>query len=123
MVLAVLDDLLFTSKIRSVAAATGQPVIFVRRRDGVMTAVREHAPTVVIFDLDREPLDAVGLIQEIRARTDLAGLRLVAFASHVHADRIDAARRAGCDLVLARSGFVASLPAIVGGHPPGTTQV
>jgi DNA-binding NarL/FixJ family response regulator len=117
MVLAVLDDLLFTSKIRAVATATGQSVMFVRRRDGVMAAIREHSPSLVIFDLDRAPLDAVGLIQDIRADRDVAATRLVAFASHVHTDRIAEAQRAGCNAVLARSTFVTSLPAILAGEP------
>lgn len=120
MVLAVLDDLLFTSKIRSAATAAGQRVVFVRKREAVMPAVREHAPMLVIFDLDRDALDATGLIAEIRSSSELADVRLVAFASHVHEDRIARARRAGCDAVLARSAFVASLPDILAGQPLGS---
>jgi hypothetical protein len=38
---------------------------------------------------------------------------VVAFASHVRADLIAEARAAGADRVLARSAFVAELPALV----------
>jgi hypothetical protein len=68
---------------------------------------------VVILDLDREALDPIGVIREIRALSDLAGVRLVGFGSHVHAEVFAAAREAGCDRVLARSGFVAALPELV----------
>lgn len=113
MVLAVVDDLLFSSKIRSVAGATAQSVVFVRTRNAVLAAMRQHHPSVVVFDLDRDVLDPIGLIREIRSSTEFARAQLVGFASHVHADRLQAAREAGCDRTLARSGFVAALPTLL----------
>jgi hypothetical protein len=38
--------------------------------------------------------------------------RIAGFASHVHVDRMQSAREAGCDEVLARSAFVAALPSL-----------
>ena len=113
MVLAVVDDLLFSSKIRSVAGATAQSVVFVRTRGAVLGAMREHHPSVVLFDLDRDVLDPIGLIREIRSSPEFARARLVGFASHVHVDRLKAAQEAGCDRTLARSGFVAALPGLL----------
>jgi hypothetical protein len=118
MVLAVVDDLLFSSKIRAVATATGRPAAFVREREAVLPAIREHQPTLVIFDLDRANLDPVGAIMEIRAQPDLAGLKLVGFGSHVHAERFAMARAAGLDVAMARSGFVAVLPQLLAVEPP-----
>ena len=113
MVLAVVDDLLFSSKIRAVASSTGRPVAFVRDRAAIVASIRERQPSLVIFDLDRASLDPIGAIAEIRSQTDLAGVRLVGFASHVHADLFAAARAAGIDLALARSGFVTALPELM----------
>ena len=109
MVIAVVDDLLFSSKIRAVASHTGTQIVFVRERAAIVDAVRVNAPTLVIFDLDRDTLDPVGAIAEIRATDDLKDVRLVGFVSHVRADRIAAARAAGATQVLARSAFVATL--------------
>ena len=109
MVIAVVDDLLFSSKIRAVASQTGTQIAFVRERAAIVDAVRGKAPTLVIFDLDRDALDPVGAIAEIRATDDLKDVRLVGFVSHVRADRIAAARAAGATQVLARSAFVATL--------------
>ncbi len=113
MVLAVVDDLLFSSKIRSVAAATGQTIAFVRDRAAVVSSIRERQPSLVIFDLDRDGLDPIGAIEEIRSHADLAGVKLIGFASHVHAERFTAARAAGIDVALARSGFVTALPQLL----------
>lgn len=110
MVLAVVDDLLFSSKIRAAAGATATTVVFVRKRDAVLAVVRAQHPTQVILDLDRDALDPIGLIREIRSAPELAAIQLIGFASHVHADRLQEARTAGCDRVMARSGFVAALP-------------
>ena len=110
MVLAVVDDLLFQSKIRSAAEAGHGAVVFVRRRDLVIDAMRTHHPSQVILDLDRDALDPLGLIREIRELPEFATTSLVGFASHVHGERLQAAREAGCDRVMARSGFVTALP-------------
>ncbi len=40
-------------------------------------------------------------------------VRVIAFASHVHVELIDAARRAGADQVLARSQFAGNLADIL----------
>ena len=116
MVLAVVDDLLFSSKIREAARAAGMTATFARRREDVIAAIRAGRPTVVILDLDRETWDPIGVIAEIRALPEFASVRLVGFGSHVHAATFAAARAAGCDRVMARSGFVAALPQLVRGN-------
>lgn len=113
MVLALVDDLLFSSKIRSVAASAGRPIVFVRKRDDVLNSIREHKPGIVLFDLDRAALDPVGAIREIRSHADLAHVKLIGFGSHVHVERFQEAREAGIDAAMARSGFVVALPKIV----------
>jgi CheY-like chemotaxis protein len=110
MVLAVVDDLLFSSKIRSVAEHVGEPITFVRTRAEVMPALIDKGARAVIFDLDRSPLDPIGAITEIRSRSDLAQVRVLAFVRHTSSEAIAQARRAGADVVLARSAFFPALP-------------
>jgi DNA-binding NarL/FixJ family response regulator len=117
MVLVAVDDLLFSSKIRAAAGASGGTVAFVRSRAALVPEIRARRPALVIFDLDAAPLDPIGAIEEIRRTPDLTSVRLVGFVSHVHADRIAAARAAGIDTVMARSAFVAALPRLVGPDP------
>ena len=116
-VLAVVDDLLFSSKIRAMADRAGQTVVFSRSRAAVLPDILAHAPRLVIVDLDRAALDPIATIREIKSRPDLAELKVIGYVSHVHTDLIEDARRAGIDLVLARSAFVTKLPELLAPIP------
>lgn len=113
MIVAVVDDLLFSSKIRSVAEHAACPIVFVRTADAVLTEVRAKRPRLVLIDLDRASLDPIGAVRALKLEPELQDTRVVGFVSHVHADRIAAAREAGIDVVLARSAFVGALPKLV----------
>jgi DNA-binding NarL/FixJ family response regulator len=115
VILAAVDDLLFSSKIRGVAKHAGVEVRFVRAPGAVLDAVREHRPTLLVLDLDAARLEPVAVLEALRAEPPDARPRTVGFVSHVHAEVIEAARSAGADLVLARSAFVAALPELVAG--------
>lgn len=119
MIVAVVDDLLFSSKIRGAAQLGGQTIHFVRNAAAVIGEIREKQPGLVIFDLDRASLSPSATIAAVKAEPDLAHIPLVGYVSHVHADVIEAARRAGIDQVMARSAFVAQLPLLLkAGAPP-----
>ena len=113
MILALVDDLLFSSKIRAVAGHASRPVIFVRSAEALATHARSGPPDLILVDLDRAALDPIGAIRALKADPDLRTIRVVGFVSHVHADRIAEARSAGIDQVLARSAFVQALPNLV----------
>lgn len=101
------DDLLFRSKIRAVAAHTGAAVTFAR--DAGDEALDEAA--LAIVDLD----GATAITTLTRLRDLHPDLRIVGFVSHVHAERIREARATGGVEVLARSAFVQQLPDLLGG--------
>ena len=116
MVLAVVDDLLFSSKIRAVAAGANETVTFVRNRDRVKEACLQHQPRLVLIDLDRDglnPIETIAMIRQLSA----PGPRIVAFGAHVNVDRLSAAREAGADQAMARSAFVTALPGLLGVVP------
>jgi PleD family two-component response regulator len=113
MVLAVVDDLMFTSKIRAAANGTGVPVAFARSSSAALAEMKKSAPTLVIFDLDNPRTDPIGTVAAMKADQTLASIPTVGFVSHVHADLIDRARQAGVSDVLARSAFTAQLPEIL----------
>ena len=126
MVLAVVDDLLFSSKIRAVAAGAGESVAFVRNPDNIAAALAEHQPRLVLIDLDRDALRPVETIAAIRATFGAANSgatsstalpapapRIIGFGAHVNVARLQAAREAGADQALARSAFVAALPSLL----------
>jgi CheY-like chemotaxis protein len=113
MVLAVVDDLLFSSKIRAVAAGASEAVTFVRTPGGVKAACAEHKPRLVLIDLDRDALNPIETIAAIRGMPAPVP-RIVAFGAHVNVDRLRAAREAGADQAMARSAFVTALPRLLG---------
>ena len=109
MVLAAVDDLLFSSKIRATAKAAGVELTFARSPQEILEQARTQKPRLVIFDLNSGKTDPVATIAALKADPALATIRTLAFASHVHTDLIASARKAGADQVLPRSAFAANL--------------
>jgi len=113
MTLVVLeDDLLFLSRIREAAGA--RPIKVVRGAAALLEACRSSASPLVLADLDSPRLDATGAIRALRQDPAGAGVTVVGFFSHVHAERAGEATAAGADRVLARGAFVRELPSLLG---------
>jgi PleD family two-component response regulator len=113
MILAVLDDLMFTSKIKTTASQLGVTVAFARSADAALGAMRDAAPSLVILDLNNPRTNPLAIVAAMRENPALAAVPIVGYASHVQVDVIDAARRAGVTDVLARSAFTQQLPDIL----------
>ena len=113
MILAVLDDLFFSIKIKTAAKTLGTEVYFERAPDQVLESVRAKAPRLVIFDLDSVKMRPIEAIAAMKADPALRDVPTIGFVSHVHADIIAAARAAGIGQVLARSAFVDQLGSIL----------
>lgn len=116
MVLAIVDDLMFASKIKTAAGQLGVTVAFARSSDAAMTAIRENAPTLVILDLNNPRTDPLGTVATMKGDPATMAIRTVGYASHVQTDVIEAARRAGVDEVMARSAFTTRLHEIMAGR-------
>jgi DNA-binding NarL/FixJ family response regulator len=112
-ILAAVDDFLFRSKIRAVAKHVNAEVQFAQTQDEILAQARAAKPALVIVDLNSQKADPVALIAALKADAALAGVRTIGFASHVHVDLINAARKAGADLVLPRSQFAGNLAEIL----------
>ncbi|HEV3140182.1 MAG TPA: response regulator [Vicinamibacterales bacterium] len=113
MILAVLDDLMFMSRIKTAATQLGAPVTFARSAAAAMTEMQKSAPSLVILDLDNPRTGPLDIVASMKADQALANVPTVGFVSHVHANVIDAARHAGVGEVLARSVFTQRLAEIL----------
>jgi PleD family two-component response regulator len=113
MILAVLDDLMFTSKIRSTAAQLGVQIAFARSSAAALEQMKRERPAAVIFDLDNPRTDPLGTLGAMKADASLAEIPTVGYVSHVHVEMIDAARRSGMNEVLPRSAFAGGLSTIL----------
>jgi PleD family two-component response regulator len=113
MILAVLDDLMFTSKIKTTASKLGVAVTFARSTDGALAEMRKSAPSLVILDLNNARTNPLGIVAAMKQEPALAAIPTVGYVSHVQTDVIAAAREAGVGDVLARSAFTQQLPEIL----------
>ena len=109
IVVALVEDLLFLSKIRETAKAVGVTVITGDTRSCV-PSILETGPQAILLDLNSRMLAAVDCVRALKADPATRQIPIVGFVSHVQSDLIAAARAAGCDLVLARSAFSQQLP-------------
>lgn len=104
-VVALVNDLIFESRIAAVADALGAPVRIARTAEAVLAAI-SHAERLIV-DLHAEAVDSLKLIKDARgARPDL---EIIGIFSHVQIDRKKAAEQAGASRVLPRSVFVQRL--------------
>jgi PleD family two-component response regulator len=113
MILAVLDDLMFSSKIKTTARQLGVAVTFARSAETAIAEMRKSAPSLVILDLNNARTNPLGIVASMKEDPALAAIPTVGYASHVQTDVINAARQAGVGEVLARSAFTIQLADIL----------
>lgn len=111
-IVALVDDLMFLSRIREAAARPGVEVKAVRNAGALLDACRAEA-ALVVADLDSPRLHAIDAIRSLRADPAGAALTVIGFFSHVHSERARDATAAGASQVLPRSAFVRELGALV----------
>ncbi len=114
MIVALVDDLMFLSRIREAAGGTGAEVRAVRTGSALLEACRA-APALVVADLDSPRLQAAEAIRALRDDPAGASLTVIGFYSHVHDDRAQAAAAAGASRAMPRSAFVRELPGLIAG--------
>jgi CheY-like chemotaxis protein len=110
-VLALIDDLMFLSRVREAARGLGLEVKPVRRAQDAVDGARAGAALLVV-DLDSSRLPWAETVAAIRAEPALT-VPVVGFLSHVNADGAREATALGCTQVLARSAFVQELPRLL----------
>lgn len=103
-------DLMFTSKVTSTASALGFRMETVGNADSVAARVADAHPQAVFLDLGWTDLDPRVLIKQLGPAPRP---RVIAFGSHVDVARLEQARDAGCDDVMPRSRFSATLPELL----------
>ncbi|MFQ5664378.1 MAG: response regulator [Terriglobia bacterium] len=119
-VLAVVDDLFFVSKLQGTARQVGAELTTVRAADFRLEGVRQQKPALVVFDLNTTSGNAVELIRQLKADGELGQIPVLGFFSHVQVDLQRAAEQAGCEQVLPRSKFTATLPALLQQFAPAS---
>jgi CheY-like chemotaxis protein len=112
MILAVVDDLLFLSKIQQTAKHLGVAVKSARPAD-LPKLGSDGVANALIIDLNHRSGKALEVLRTLKSDLKTKDLAVIGFVAHVQDDLIAAARHAGCDLILARSAFVSQLPSLL----------
>ena len=110
-VVAVLNDMIFETKIRSTAQALGFETTFASSLAALAAELDGIRPSLLIVDLNTAGVGAVasGNVHTPRPY-------VIAFVSHVDQNLAKQAAEAGADLVMPRSTFTAELPRILQTH-------
>lgn len=120
MLLAIVSDLLFRSRIDHAARRAGVPLRVARSMEQLERHLANGMPAMAIVDLEIDSMDPAAAIRRLREMPGGDALPIVAYAGHTNVAAIETGRAAGAGVVLARSALVAQLPALVARvAPPG----
>lgn len=114
-VVALVDDLLFVSKMLETAKHVGVELKTAANADALLDFVAQQTPALVIVDLNARQ-GGVAAVEQLRAAGNT--LPVIAFLSHVQVELAERAKAAGCTLVLPRSKFTQQLAEILRGAEP-----
>lgn len=118
-VLAVVNDLFFSSKLIDAAKRSGMAIEFVKESEEILEKAKAR-PSVIIFDLNFEAVDPLKMITQLKGNAETKGISLIGYLSHVQGELKMQAQEAGCDMVLARSAFSQNMPVIFKRHAGNT---
>ena len=105
------SNLLFSSMVTGTATALGQEVAVAGNLAEAIELCRAGPTAYIIIDLGMAEINVATAI--IQLREAAGAVPAIAFGSHVDKARLDEARAAGCDEVMARSKFSAELPSLL----------
>jgi DNA-binding response OmpR family regulator len=105
-------DLMFTAKVTGTASDLGYRMRVAGDVATARTLIEQSPPRLILVDLTAGDPAAPEALDAYRRLTG-PSTWLVGVVPHVDAERLAAARAAGCDLALPRSKFSADLPALL----------
>ena len=112
-VVYMISDMLFSSKLREAAKASGVAVQAAREPAAWAAAARDAKLAIVDLRMPSalEALDALSRVMPPQS------LRVVGFIDHERTDVMDQARAKGCTDVMAKGQFANALPKLLTGLP------
>jgi hypothetical protein len=116
-VVYLVQDMLFTSKIREAAKAVGLTIQGTREPAALVAAAA--GAKLVVLDL-RLPA-ALDALAALGADPAAKGVPSVGFIDHEKLDVMDQARERGCGQVMAKGQFANALPRLLAGLAPTAT--
>lgn len=118
-VIFLTKDLLFSSRVTSVAAHLRIDLSVLSDAKEIVERVSTIPVKVILIDLSISGLDAAHLVPQLRKLSPPPGA-ILAFGPHVHRVKLAAARDAGCDEVFSRGEFNSRKEKILADYARGT---
>jgi DNA-binding NarL/FixJ family response regulator len=113
IILSLVDDMFFSSKIESTAKLVGVRAIQVFDPRQLEKALEGPPPRMIILDLGSKTCAPLEILRRIKADARFSRIAIVGFLSHVRHELGREAREAGCNQVMPRSAFAANLSIIL----------
>ncbi len=111
LILAVIPDLMFQSRVREQANALDFRMEVADTMEETVSSL-DASPELVVLDLHAMGIDTQKVIADAKKRQ----VPVLAFGRHTEIDVLRAAREAGADAVVVRSTFVEDLPQLLREH-------
>jgi CheY-like chemotaxis protein len=108
-VVYLINDMMFSSKVREVAKQTGVSIAAAREPAAWAAAAREAKLAIVDLRLPT----ALAALDALAAQP--GSVRVVGFVEHERTDVMDQARAKGCSDVMAKGQFANALPKLLAG--------
>ena len=116
-VLFLTSDLMIASQVEGAAERCDVPLKVVASMDALAQKCQADDISLVLIDLGFVGLELKELVSSVKnarsARPAPTRPAIVAFGPHVHANRLEAARAAGCDEVMSRGALCAQIDALL----------
>ena len=104
------DDLMFAPRVTGQAQAAGWSVRETTSSTAAIDLIHADSPRLLIVDLETPNLDITQLMLQLPETNRPS---VLAFGPHVHLQRLDSARQAGCGLVVSRGRFSSDLATLL----------
>ena len=118
-VVYMISDMLFSSKLREAAKATGVSIQAMRDAAGWAAAAREAKLAIVDLRMPTALAALEALAAGPAPAQGSSKVRTVGFIDHERTDVMDEARAKGCADVMAKGQFANALPKLLAGLTPG----
>jgi CheY-like chemotaxis protein len=108
---AIVNDLMFMTKIRNTAEYFGLSVAFVGNESQVDHYLKDCE--LILIDLENDFVDSLGLIERLKSNPGTSSIKLIGYMSHLNTPLRAKAMASGCDSVLSRFEFNANVREIL----------
>ena len=107
-------DLVFPSRVAGVAQQLGAQLETAATADALLAklAAKNSSESVVLLDLNSPVVNPAVIVPQLKALATPPRL-IIAFGPHVHAEKLAAAKTAGCDMVLTRGQFDSQMASLL----------